>query len=63
MQVDHENDSQIFNLFQKIQIEQNGRLDILVNNAYKGVEVMLTFNNCYFLCSLKTRIEFVGYIL
>lgn len=38
--VDHEDDSQISGLFQKIQNEQNGRLDILVNNAYKGVNVI-----------------------
>ena len=39
VQVDHEDDTQICCLFQKIDIEQNGKLDILVNNAYKGVEV------------------------
>ncbi len=39
VQVDHENDQQIANLFEKIKTEQNGRLDILVNNAYKGVNV------------------------
>lgn len=43
MQCDHEKDDQIFSLFQKIQVEQNGKLDILVNNAYKGVEEI--FNN------------------
>lgn len=36
--VDHEDDNQISGLFQKIQMEQNGRLDILVNNAFKGVD-------------------------
>jgi dehydrogenase/reductase SDR family protein 1 len=35
--VDHENDTQLSVLFQKIDSEQNGRLDILVNNAYKAV--------------------------
>jgi dehydrogenase/reductase SDR family protein 1 len=40
VQVDHENDQQIANLFEKISTEQNGRLDILVNNAYKGVNVI-----------------------
>lgn len=38
-QVDHENDVEICMLFKKIEDEQNGRLDILVNNAYKGVTV------------------------
>jgi dehydrogenase/reductase SDR family protein 1 len=37
--VDHENDGQIKALFDKIEKEQNGRLDILVNNAYKAVVV------------------------
>ncbi len=39
-QVDHENDSQIAALFQQIDHEQNGRLDILVNNAYKAVNAI-----------------------
>jgi NAD(P)-dependent dehydrogenase (short-subunit alcohol dehydrogenase family) len=39
--VDHEDSTQIANLFQKIQQEQDGRLDILVNNAYKGVDVSI----------------------
>lgn len=43
VQCDHENDAQIFSLFQRIQVEQNGKLDILVNNAYKGVVEI--FNN------------------
>ena len=37
LQVDHENDDQIAKLFEQIDTEQNGRLDILINNAYKGV--------------------------
>ena len=37
VQVDHESDQQISDLFKKIETEQNGRLDILVNNAYKAV--------------------------
>lgn len=39
VQVNHENDHEIAGLFQKIEDEQNGVLDILVNNAYKGVTV------------------------
>jgi dehydrogenase/reductase SDR family member 1 len=35
--VDHESDSQISDLFKRIDQEQNGRLDILINNAYKAV--------------------------
>lgn len=38
VQVDHEDDVQICNLFKQIEQEQDGRLDILVNNAYKAVE-------------------------
>ena len=37
--VDHENDKQIEGLFKQIESEQKGKLDILVNNAYKGVDV------------------------
>ena len=37
--VDHENDTQLKELFEKIDKEQDGRLDILVNNAYKAVDV------------------------
>jgi NAD(P)-dependent dehydrogenase (short-subunit alcohol dehydrogenase family) len=36
VQVDHEDDKQIESLFKKIQTEENGRLDLLVNNAFKG---------------------------
>ena len=28
-------------LFDKVSKEQNGRLDVLVNNAYKGVKVII----------------------
>jgi len=38
--VDHENDVQISGLFDKINTEQNGRLDVLVNNAYKAVNAI-----------------------
>lgn len=40
VQVDHENDVQIRDLFKKIETEQEGKLDILVNNAYKAVETI-----------------------
>lgn len=39
VQVNHENDHEIAELFKKIENEQNGQLDILINNAYKGVNV------------------------
>lgn len=39
MRVDHENSEEVEELFKRIAKEQDGRLDILVNNAYKGVEV------------------------
>lgn len=46
--VDHQDDSQIRELFKKIETEQNGQLDILVNNAFKAADelfdvVKLTF--------------------
>jgi len=37
VKVDHEKDNEILELFQQIGREQNNRLDILVNCAYKGV--------------------------
>lgn len=40
VQVDHEKDIEIKNLFARIESEQNGRLDILVNNAYKAVNTI-----------------------
>ena len=39
MQVDHEKSEQIEALFKQIENEQKGQLDVLVNNAYKGVDV------------------------
>lgn len=41
VRVDHEKAEEIEALFQRIAKEQDGRLDILVNNAYKGVECIL----------------------
>ncbi len=40
VQCDHENDQDIFNVFERIKNEQDGRLDILINNAYKGVNAI-----------------------
>ena len=39
---DHDNDEEVKQLFDKVSREQNGRLDVLVNNAYKGVPVIIT---------------------
>lgn len=39
MRVDHENEKDVEDLFKRIADEQEGQLDLLVNNAYKGVEV------------------------
>lgn len=36
---DSTNDKEIEELFERIKREQNGRLDMLVNNAYAGVHV------------------------
>ncbi|KAM3173962.1 hypothetical protein ACTXT7_011494 [Hymenolepis weldensis] len=38
--VDHSDDSQVANLFTRIRREQKGRLDILVNNVYAGVDAL-----------------------
>ncbi|MBW4565087.1 MAG: SDR family NAD(P)-dependent oxidoreductase [Mojavia pulchra JT2-VF2] len=40
VQVDHSNDEQVRSLFDRIQDEQNGRLDLLVNNVYSGVQAL-----------------------
>ncbi|CAH3155508.1 unnamed protein product [Porites evermanni] len=40
VQCDHGNDEEVQKLFDKVGKEQNGRLDILVNNAFKGVKVL-----------------------
>ena len=40
VQVDHSDDDQMEVLFDRIQTEQDGRLDVLVNNAYAGVPAL-----------------------
>ncbi|WP_367142454.1 SDR family NAD(P)-dependent oxidoreductase [Anabaena sp. AL93] len=40
VQVDHSDDEQIRQLFARIEREQNGQLDILVNNVYAGVQAI-----------------------
>ena len=40
IQCDHANDDDISRVFETIAKEQNGQLDILVNNAYAGVQVL-----------------------
>ncbi|WP_224095314.1 SDR family NAD(P)-dependent oxidoreductase [Nostoc sp. MS1] len=40
VQVDHSNDEQVRLLFERIQNEQNGQLDLLVNNVYAGVQAL-----------------------
>ena len=39
--VDHSDDQQIKSLFEQIDREQNGQLDLLVNNAYSGVRSLI----------------------
>jgi NAD(P)-dependent dehydrogenase (short-subunit alcohol dehydrogenase family) len=40
VQVDHSDDQQVRLLFDRIQDKQNGQLDLLVNNAYSGVQAL-----------------------
>lgn len=40
IQCDHSKDEDIKNLFDRVSQEQNGQLDVLVNNAYSGVQVI-----------------------
>jgi NAD(P)-dependent dehydrogenase (short-subunit alcohol dehydrogenase family) len=42
--VDHRDDEQIKCLFEQINREQNGQLDLLVNNAYGGVRSLISSN-------------------
>ncbi|BAZ39567.1 short-chain dehydrogenase/reductase SDR [Calothrix sp. NIES-4101] len=44
VQVDHSNDEQVRLLFERIQDEQNGKLDLLVNNVYSGVQALKDAN-------------------
>ena len=37
LQVDHSNDAEVKGLFEKIEKEENGKFDILVNNAFAAV--------------------------
>ena len=37
VQVDHSNDKEVKELFEKIEKDENGKLDVLVNNAYAAV--------------------------
>jgi len=40
VQVDHSDDEQVQALFEKIETEQKGQLDLLVNNAFAGVQAI-----------------------
>ncbi|XP_077983460.1 dehydrogenase/reductase SDR family member 1-like [Glandiceps talaboti] len=40
VQCDHSNDTHVKNLFDKVSEEQNGKLDVLVNNAYSAVSTL-----------------------
>ena len=40
IQVDHSNDQEVRSLFERIADEQNGQLDLLVNNVFSGVQAI-----------------------
>ena len=40
VQVDHSNDKEVKELFEKIEKDENGKLDVLVNNAYAAVNAI-----------------------
>lgn len=40
IQCDHEDDLQVENLFKKIEKDENGQLDIMVNSAFKGADAI-----------------------
>ncbi|XP_031572479.1 dehydrogenase/reductase SDR family member 1-like [Actinia tenebrosa] len=41
VECDHSNDNDVENVFDQIKLDQNGHLDVLVNNAYKGVQSIM----------------------
>ncbi len=45
VQCDHSKDEDIRNLFEQIKRDQDGQLDVLVNNAYSAVQV--TYKNIF----------------
>ncbi|XP_077865652.1 dehydrogenase/reductase SDR family member 1-like [Saccoglossus kowalevskii] len=49
---DHTDDKQVEELFDKVKKEQNGRLDLLVNNAYSGVQCLLYFVRGHYVASV-----------
>lgn len=54
VQVDHSDDEQVRLLFERIQDEQDGQLDLLVNNAYSGVEALKNaFGQPFWDCELS----------
>ena len=40
VQIDHSNDEQVRLLFERIDDENQGQLDLLVNNAFSGVSIL-----------------------
>lgn len=53
VQVDHSDDEQVRLLFERIQDEQDGQLDLLVNNAYSGVQAIRNaFGQPFWDCEL-----------
>ena len=39
--MDHSDDSQVVKLFERIKSENDGKLDVCVNNAYAGKEIFI----------------------
>jgi len=56
VKVDHEKDNEVLELFQQIGREQNNRLDILVNCAYKGVPTIFDEPNPMNFWEMKPEI-------
>lgn len=42
VQCDHSKDEEVEKLFERVKSEQNGQLDVLVNNAYSAVTVSVS---------------------
>ena len=56
VQCDHSKDDDVQKLFDRVKAEQDGRLDVLVNNAYSAISVRSAFNIIKYISSSKSDI-------
>jgi NAD(P)-dependent dehydrogenase (short-subunit alcohol dehydrogenase family) len=58
IQCDHGNENDIQRLFDRIKSEQDGRLDVLVNNAYSAVSVIISYVQILLPLQARTLVAF-----